>query len=123
MSNKEQFKNFVKNNPKLIEFVNNKEKTWQEFYEMYDLYGENFKGWNDYLKKEEKPTLNTATPILGLGEVFNWIKGLDLNNVQNGVNSLQRVVGVLQDFSKKDKDTGKKEETYKPRPLYKHFED
>ena len=40
--------------------------------------------------------------------------------MQEGINSVQRVVGVLQDFGGKE-DTIKPK--YKPRPLYKHFED
>ena len=37
---KEKFKNFVKLNPKLIDAVKNGNKTWQELYEIYTLYGE-----------------------------------------------------------------------------------
>ena len=40
MGNLDNFKNFVKNNPHLITYVNNGSYTWQKFYEMYDLYGE-----------------------------------------------------------------------------------
>ena len=50
------------------------------------------------------------------------LKGIDLNTVQNGVSSLQRVVGLLQELGTKSP----KEEVkpaYKPRPIYKHFED
>ena len=39
MSKLEEFKNFVKDNPKLINYVKNNEMTWQKFYEMYDIYG------------------------------------------------------------------------------------
>ena len=44
---KEEFKEFVKKNPKLITYVNNNEMTWQKFYEMYDLYGESNEVWKD----------------------------------------------------------------------------
>ena len=36
----DSFKMFVRKNPNLIKYVNNNEMTWQKFYEMYDLYGE-----------------------------------------------------------------------------------
>ena len=49
---KEEFKEFVKNNPKLITFVKNNEMTWQKFYEMYDLYGADNKVWDKYIKEE-----------------------------------------------------------------------
>ena len=36
----EEFKNFVRTKPELIKYVQNGKMTWQKFYEMYDLYGE-----------------------------------------------------------------------------------
>ena len=45
---------------------------------------------------------------------------MDFDRFQDGINSIQRVIGVLQDLG--NKDTSIKPE-YTPRPLYKHFED
>ena len=50
MDKKEEFKEFVKKNPRLLTFVKKGEMTWQKFYEMFDLYGENNSVWDDYLK-------------------------------------------------------------------------
>ena len=129
---KEEFKEFVKKNPRLIGFVKNNEMTWQKFYEMYDLYGEDENAWKDYItSKEEKSEVkeDTASKVgktgiagLTLSEVVNWFKNVDLNSLQEGIGNVQRVLGVVQDFSKKDNNKDVKE-TYKPRPLYKHFED
>ena len=128
---KEEFKQFVKNNPKLIKFVNNNEMTWQKFYEMYDLYGEEESIWKDYIgeSNNEVNQKNMSTPkpagigSLSLSEVVNWFKNVDLDGIQEGIGNVQRVLGVVQDFSKKDNTTTEKKPTYKPRPLYKHFED
>lgn len=119
---KEQFKEFVKNNPKLITYVKNNEMTWQKFYEMYDLYGEEENIWKDYLntKEEVKEVVKTATTAFSLSEVVNWLKNVDLDGLQEGIGNVQRVLGVVQDFTKKE---NKEINTYKPRPLYKHFED
>ena len=35
-----EFKEFVKKNPSLLKFVREEKMTWQKFYEIYDLYGE-----------------------------------------------------------------------------------
>ena len=43
------------------------------------------------------------------------------DNLQEGIGNVQRVLGVVQDFSKKDNTN--EVPKYKPRPLYKHFED
>ena len=125
MDNKEQFKTFVKNNPKLISYVKSGDMNWQKFYEIFDLYGEDKEAWKEYLTKEETAKAATAAAgTLGLAEIFNWIKNINLDNFQAGVNNLQRVVGVVQDLTtKKTEDTTSSKETYKPRPLYRHFED
>ena len=122
---KEEFKEFVKKNPKLITYVKNNEMTWQKFYEMYDLYGESNDVWSEYIKTEEvkevaKPATKAGIAGLTLSEVVNWFKNVDLDGLQEGIGNVQRVLGVMQDFTKKDKTDPP---TYKPRPLYKHFED
>jgi len=126
---KEEFKEFVKNNPKLISFVKNNEMTWQKFYEMYDLYGQEDSVWKEYIgetKLEDKAvetTTKTGIAGLTLSEVVKWFKNVDLDGLQEGIGNVQRVLGVVQDFSKKDSSGETNKSTYKPRPLYKHFED
>ena len=124
---KEEFKSFVQKNPKLISYVKNNEMTWQKFYEMYDLYGDSNDAWKEYINtkiEEKNENIKTVGKVglagLTLSEVVNWIKGVDLDNLQEGIGNVQRVLGVMQDFTKKDK---LEKPPYKPRPLYKHFED
>ncbi|MBQ9318942.1 MAG: hypothetical protein IJR82_04860 [Bacilli bacterium] len=116
---KEDFKNFVKKNPQLIKHVKNNEMTWQKFYEIYDLYGEDASAWKDYLN--DKVSKEVTASALGITEFFNWLKTVNLDSVQEGIGNIQRVLGVFQDFTKKDE--SKPKEEYKPRPIYKHFED
>ena len=52
MDKKDEFKEFIKSKPELVDLVKNKKYTWQDFYEVYDLYGNNDDVWNKY--KEEK---------------------------------------------------------------------
>ena len=112
---KETFKEFVKNNPRLVKFVNNNEMTWQKFYEMYDMYGANNDVWNKYLKDEKDLEKN-----IGVADFVNFLKTVNLDSLQEGINNVQRVLGIFQDFTKKENTT---KEEYKPRPIYKHFED
>ena len=122
MDKKVEFKNFVKQNPRLIKFVKNGEMTWQKFYEIYDMYGTESSVWDSYLKDVAVgAAATTAASSLSFNDVINWVKGIDLDSVQSGINNIQRVVGMVQDFSKKDTKSTKEE--YKPRPVYKHFED
>lgn len=116
MTKKEEFKEFVKKNPKLVRYVKDGTSNWQQFYEIYDLYGEDKDAWKDYL-----PITATAASFT-MPDFMSWIKNIDLDSFQNGVSSLQRVLGVVQDLSSKNTNT-KQTEEYKPRPMYKHFED
>lgn len=124
MDTKEKFKLFVKGHPGLLKYIKNGEMTWQKFYEIYDLYGEAEEAWKDYLtigvSASAAQTVAASTPNT-VGDLMNFVKNIDLDSVQNGVSSLQRVLGVLQDFGTTSSST--KKEEYKPRPLYKHFED
>lgn len=112
---KEEFKAFVKENPKLIKYVQDGTSTWQQFYQIYDLYGNDKNAWKDYLDFE------TPTNTTNMNDVFNFFKNINLDSLQAGVNSIQRVLGLLGDLSIKDNKTTTQE--YKPRPIYKHFED
>lgn len=115
MEKKSDFKNFVKKNPVLINYVKNNNMTWQKFYELYDLYGEDENIWKEYLidKKTSESNIN----------IFDFIKNIDFDTIQTGVSSMQRVISLLQDMSSDKKNVNTNKEEYKPRPLYKHFED
>ena len=114
---KEKFKEFVKKNPILLKYVKNGSMTWQKFYEMYDMYGEDNSIWKDYLSSDNN--FGAGGNNIGL---FDFIKNLDFDSIQNGVNSMQRVLSLLQDMSNKNTNNSKNVE-YTARPLYKHFED
>ena len=81
---KEDFKNFVNNHKELIKYVNTDKMTWQKFYDMYSLYGEDSNVWDEYLKKEE--TNNN----ISFGDIINSIKKLDPEEVQKNINSLNK---------------------------------
>ncbi len=115
MDTKEKFKDFVRKNPVLLKHVKDGSMTWQKFYEIYDMYGEDEVAWKDYL------TVGAATTsAMASFDLMRFLKNLDLDSIQNGVNSMQRVLGLLQDMSSSKSNT---ETPRKPRPLYKHFED
>lgn len=114
---KEEFKEFVKKNPILLKHVKNGNMTWQKFYEMFDMYGEDNSVWDEYLSSEIK-NLKATSSAIGL---LDFVKNLDFESIQNGVTSMQRVLSLLQDMSNKNNNSEKP--NYTARPLYKHFED
>lgn len=117
------FKNFVSKNPGLLKYVKEGSMTWQKFYEMYDLYGEKEEVWREYISLPKKEVVaQTATQAMGFTDILTWLKTADLSKVEEGINSVQRVIGVLQDLGTSG-NSETKTTSYKPRPLYKHFED
>ena len=123
MNKKEEFKAFVKENPFLIQYVRDGKKSWQDFYEMYDLYGEDEDAWGKLLNEENKSTVKSNNRSGGyLEELVKMAKNVDVNKVQEGISSLQKTLGLFGElFASKEAGSSKKE--YNPRPLYKRFED
>ena len=113
MNNLEKFKLFIKNNPTFASYIKDDSMTWQKFYELYDMYGEDSSIWDEYKKEKKKsPTIS---------DIINLAKNIDMNKLQDGVNSLSKAVGLFSDlFASK---SGNTTNTYKPRAIYKRFED
>jgi hypothetical protein len=109
---KETFKEFVRKNPRLLRYIKNKEMTWQSFYEIYDMYGESSEAWKSYL--EDKKEIKTSNI-----DFMNYLKNIDLDAVQESINSIQRVLGVVSDLTiSKQVDNN-----IEPKPLYQHLDD
>jgi len=126
MAKIDEFKSFVRQNPNLANYIKDGSMTWQKFYELYDMYGSENEVWNSYKKNDVRNdnVTKTAAPLgsFTLADTLNFIKNIDLDSLQNGISSIQRVVGVVSDLTNKNTVSQNKSE-YKPRPLYKHFED
>ncbi len=121
---KESFKAFVSKNPNLIRYVKSGEMTWQKFYELYDIYGENIDVWGKYLESGDTQNQRSST-LLGdtsLKDLFNTLKKVDLETVRRGVDGLQKAVSLIQDLSS-NKPSAPQAPAYQRRPMYKYFED
>jgi len=123
---KEDFKRFVRSHPELIQYVNNGNMSWQKFYEMYDIYGENNSVWLKYQTSTNIDTNNTTTTKnmastvgdTSIKDLFNMVKKIDLESVRKGAEGLQKAIALVQDFG-----STKTTNNYQARPLYKHLED
>ena len=108
MDRKTEFKEFVKKYPSFATYVQNRNTTWQELYELWDMYGDDDKVFSRY------KTVGTD-----LNNVINGIKNINMDSVKKNLNSIEKGIKLLQDFVKKE-DTVP---TYEPRPIFKRFED
>lgn len=123
MSKKEEFKVFVKEHPELIKFVKSNEMSWQKFFEIYSLYGNDENVWKKYFSNatEESSSDDGIKENLSVSDLIDMVKKVDLNNVQKNITNISKAIGLVQSLITKD-DAGASE-TYTPRPLYKKFED
>lgn len=101
MSKKEDFKNFVSKHPNLLNVVRNNTHSWQDLFEIYDLYGEDEKSWdrylnNDRINKTAQSSVNSATSISELTKLF---KNINIENVQKYIDTAQKAIGVIQELT------------------------
>ncbi len=125
MTKIDNFKSFVRKNPNLITYVREKNTSWQELYELYDLYGEDSTIWNKYLNKEEKKIEKQTTSTSNtnpLNNILTMAKNIDADKLQDGLSSIQKAVDLFGGLLVKDKGTSTKSD-YLPRPVYKRFDD
>lgn len=118
---------FVRKKPELIKYVTNGEMTWQKFYELWSLYGEDNAVWDKYNQQPEeiRAATNTATnkeETFSFSSLVDSIKKVDMNSVQKGINSMQKAIELLQGLTTKGAASAATE-GYKPRQLFKKFED
>lgn len=92
MDKKEQFKIFISNHPEILEYIKTKEMSFQDFYEIYDIYGENENAWSKYFKVAE------SQKIKELGDI---LKNINMDNIEHHVNNAQKLISVIQELTKK----------------------
>lgn len=123
MTKKEEFKEFARSHPELVKFIKNKEMSWQDFYEIYDVYGDNNDAWDKYLKKDEVTQQTTSTGV-GLGELTNLVKNINMDNIQKHITTAQKAISVIQELTSKTPPTAASNIVSKtPRPITKFFND
>lgn len=114
----ESFKKFVKERPNLVRYVNSKEKTWQDFYEMYELYGESSDVWNSYLN------ISSNNGTVTIKDLFGMFKNIDVSQVQESITSIQKGIGYIENLVKsKEVENIPKKSSYEARPMYRYFDD
>ncbi len=110
---KEEFKAFVKTKPELADYVLDNTMTWQKFYELYDMYGEDDTIWQKYSKKENRTN-----------DISNKIGKFDADSIQKHIETAQKALDIFSELANKTSDnitTNIKPEI--ARPLSKFFGD
>lgn len=111
---KEQFKEFARSKPWLANYVENGNMTWQKFYELYDLYGEDEIIWSKY-KNETNSSPRKMSDVL---------EKIDPDSIQKHIETAQKALDIFSEFATKT--TENITNNIKPsieRPLSKFFGD
>jgi len=118
MSKKEEFREFIKSKPELVEYIKSNEMTMQKFYEIYDVYGKDENAWKAYERKETTSNIN-------IPKLTELVKNINIDEIQKHINTAQKALGVVEDLTTKG--TNSLNNTIKgpltSRPLNKFFED
>ena len=119
MEKKEEFKNFARLHPELLDYIRTKEMTWQNFYEIYDIYGSDENAWQKYLNKSpntSKDTMNVLTEKL---------KTMDMNSIQEHIKTAQKALSIVSELTGKTETISPLTASVPkvPRPINKFFED
>ena len=119
MSKKEEFKEFIRNKPELVEYIKNDEMTMQKFYEIYDIYGTDENAWKVYERKSE------TTNNLNNFKLTDIMKKINVDELQKHINTAQKALGVVEDLTSKGTNTINNaiKGPLTSRPLNKFFED
>lgn len=117
----EEFKNFVRTKPELIHYVQNGKMTWQKFYELYDLYGDDKNVWDKYILEDRAPITD------GISRISDMVKNVNVDSIKSHINTAQKAIDFVQDLTKKTPTPNITDSLTKgpvaPRPLNKFFED
>ena len=102
MDKMEEFKKFAASKPFLKKKVENKETTWQELYERYDIYGEN----DDIFKENDKD--NKRKNGDSFSTFMDMINSIDIDKITEGLNGMKKVLSILSEVTNKEENTSRK---------------
>jgi len=93
-----EFKEFVKNNPKIIQEVRKGKATWQELYEDWYLLGEEDTRWETIGSETSPEVEKKSTDSKGdwMTNIMGMMKNMDPNQVQHHINNLSQAIGAIQ---------------------------
>ena len=120
MDRKKEFKEFVRKNDYVYDMVKEKKYTWQELYEFYDIYGEDA----DIFKKKEEVKENVANDAANVGvlaTLVNAAKNIDVNKMNEGIESIKKIAGMFSSLTQKDDKDVVKDEIRRRR--YRRFDE
>ncbi|WP_455661856.1 YlbD family protein [Pradoshia sp.] len=121
-----EFKQFLKDNPKIVRDVRLGKKTWQDLYEDWSLLGEKDERWAEYMDDEAQvPKAAEESPPKGekielVSQLFNQLKNMDPEQIQKQITNISQALGAIQGVISQFQSSGKNEQPPSAPPSSKH---
>ncbi|NSL50751.1 YlbD family protein [Calidifontibacillus erzurumensis] len=106
-----EFKKFVQRHPGIIKEVRSKQKTWQEFFEDWYMFGEDDSMWDKYKSTDVELPADSSKDSFKknnsdfMSQIFSLLKNIDMNevqkhlsNVSNAIANVQQIIEQFQGF-------------------------
>ncbi|AOY07116.1 YlbD family protein [Bacillus subtilis] len=92
------FKQFVKKHPKLIKEVRKEQRSWQDVYENWVLFGESDPIWDPYREPEAAAEAVPETPQKNdfVSKMVTAVKKMDVNQMNEQINKMSQSISSLQ---------------------------
>jgi hypothetical protein len=106
----QQFKQFVKKHPGLVQEVRNNNRKWQEIYEEWHILGEDDPMWSRYKSKDselKQPIDKQTNKNKGknkkknselLGQMWSIFKNMDMNELQHHISNASNAISNIQEL-------------------------
>lgn len=101
----DEFKQFVRRHPKLIQEVQTQEKSWQSLYENWVMFGEEDEMWSPYRQEpseegKEKKDKATKKSEPGkadfMSKMVSAVKKMDADQMNEQINKMSQSISSLQ---------------------------
>lgn len=100
MSKIDDFKKFMYNHPELIDYAKTNNISYQTYFELYDIYGENESIWKKYTSK-------TIVDSINIKGILDTVKNINLDSLEENISSIQKAVMLIEELTKKEETDNK----------------
>ena len=122
-----EFKQFLKDNPKIVKDVRLGKKTWQDLYEDWSLLGDKDERWTEYMDddKAEVPEAVEESPQKGdkielVSQLFSQLKNMDPEQIQKQIANISQALGAIQGVISQFQSSSGKNDPPPSAPASKH---
>jgi hypothetical protein len=126
----EEFREFIKEHPKLRQEVKNGNYTWQELFQEWYLLGGSNEQWETYKEKSalvqstekavaEKSTTEDSEKSDIVSMLMNYMKNMDINQMQKYISNANQALAAIQTLIASLKGEAQKQEEREPVPTLK----